>query len=352
MAPFLTKVSPDRMRALRWALCGGEAITPRIRDGFHAALPATTLVNCYGPTEAGTVTDMPLLPEFGAPVVPLGRPAAHFRLTVLDEDLQPVPVGMPGEAYIGGRIGLAQGYWRAPARTAERFVADPYGPPGSRMYRTGDLCRYRDDGVLEHLGRIDRQLKLRGMRIEPGEVEAVLAAHPAVADCAVVAHGDPARLLAFVVPAAGTSGDDLDVDAVLSHAVELLPEHLRPERVVPVSTIPATVNGKMDTEALLADWQALAYREREVVPPRDELEVTLAGIYSRLLDVEPVSMLDTFADLGGHSVLAFQLLDDCQERLRRKPAVVTLLTGTIRDVADSIRAATAQPYGPTTEAGA
>src|SRR6185312_2615240 len=132
-------------------------------------------------------------------------PAEHFRLTLLDENLDLVPVGLPGEAYIGGRVGLAHGYWRAPARTAERFVADPYGPPGARMYRTGDLCRYRDDGVLEHLGRIDRQVKVRGQRVEPAEIESVLGAHPAVADCAVLAHGDPVRLLGFVVPAGGTA---------------------------------------------------------------------------------------------------------------------------------------------------
>ncbi len=350
MTPFLTAIRSDRAGALRWVLCGGEPITPRIRDGFHATLPASALVNCYGPTEAGTVTDMTLLPEFGAPVVPLGRPAEHFRLAVLDENLEPAPIGMPGEAYIGGRTGLAQGYWRAPGHTAERFVADPYGPPGSRMYRTGDLCRYRDDGVLEHLGRMDRQIKLRGMRVELGEIESVLAAHPAVADCAVVAHGDPVRILAFVVAAGAAPGAKLDPGAVVEYAAALLPEHLRPEHVVPVDAIPATVNGKVDTRALLAAWHATAAPGREVVPPADDLEARLAEIYSRVLGASHVSMLDTFAQLGGHSILAFQLLDDCQEQLRVKPAVLTLLTGTVRDVAVSIRTAMAEPSGTTAEA--
>ncbi|MEU9663112.1 non-ribosomal peptide synthetase [Streptomyces chartreusis] len=343
MTPFLEKVSPDQAGALRWALCGGEPVTPRIRDGFYATLPETTLVNCYGPTEAGTVSDMVLRPDPGAAVVPLGRPGGHFRLTLLDENLDPVPVGMPGEAYIGGRIGLAQAYWRAPGPTAERFVADPYGPPGSRMYRTGDLCRYRDDGVLEHLGRIDRQIKVRGMRIEPGEIESVLDAHPSVTDCAVVAHGEPARLLAFVVPAAGVSCTEVDTAAILQHAATILPDHMRPERVVPVASIPATVNGKVDTAALIRAWQDLVIREQQVVPPADELEARVAEIYGRVLDTTPISMLDTFTHLGGDSLLAFRLLDACQEHLRAKPAVPTLITGTVREVTDSIRTALSAP---------
>jgi amino acid adenylation domain-containing protein len=338
MRPFLDEVSADRAGALRWALCGGEPVTPRIRDTFHATLPKTTLLNCYGPTEAGCVTDMVLDPEPGAPV-PLGRPADNFRLTLLDDQLELVPIGMPGEAYIGGSTGLAQAYWRAPGRTAERFVADPYGPAGSRMYRTGDLCRYRDDGVLEHLGRIDRQIKVRGQRIEPGEIESVLTAHPAVADCAVVAQGDPVRILAFVVPTDRTVIDGLDVAGVLAHATATLPLHMRPEQVIPVLRIPATVNGKIDTEALLHLWHALSDREREVVPPADDLEARLVEIYGRVLRTGPVSVLDTFTDLGGHSLLAFAVLDECLATLQIQPGVTELLTGTIRDVAASIRRA-------------
>ncbi len=340
MTPFLEKVSPDRAGALRWALCGGEPITPRIRDTFYAMFPGTKLVNCYGPTEAGNVTDMVLGPDPGAPVVPLGRPAANFRLTVLDENLEVVPIGVPGEAYIGGRTGLAQAYWRAPGRTAERFVPDPYGPPGSRMYRTGDLVRYRDDGVLEHLGRIDRQIKIRGLRIEPGEIESVLAAHPAVADCAVIAHGDPARLLlAFVVPAGRTSVNDMDTVAIGEYAARILPDHMRPERIVPVLRIPATVNGKIDKQALLNIWQAITDREREIVAPADEVEASLVEIYSRVLGTAPVSVLDNFGQLGGHSLLAFRLLDECMEKLHAQPDVTELLAGTVRDVAASIRGA-------------
>jgi amino acid adenylation domain-containing protein len=338
-AGFLASASPGEAGALRWVLSGGEPVTAGLRDKFHATMPAATMVHCYGPTEAGTVTDSPLVPEPGVPVVPLGRPAAHFRLLVLDENLDPVPPGMPGEAYIGGRTGLAHGYWRAPGRTAERFVADPYGPPGSRLYRTGDLCRYRDNGVLEHLGRIDRQIKLRGMRVEPGEIESVVSAHPAVANCAVLAHGDPVRLLAFVVPVSSMTSNDLDAEVIREHALAMLPAHMRPERVVPVEAIPTTVNGKVDQAALIATWQALIECERSVVPPADDLEARLARIYSKVLQTTPVSMLDTFARLGGHSMLAFQMLDECQQQLRAKPAAATLFSGTVREVAASIRAA-------------
>jgi amino acid adenylation domain-containing protein len=339
MAPFLEQVSVERAGGLRWALCGGEPVTPRIRDKFHATLPGSTLLNCYGPTEAGSVTDMVLEPAPGAPTVPLGRPAENFRLVLLDEDLRPVPIGMPAEAYIGGAVGLAQAYWRSPGRTAERFVPDPFGPPGSRMYRTGDLCRYRDDGVLEHLGRIDRQVKVRGRRIEPAEIESVLGTHPAVADCSVIAHGDPIRLLGFIVPTEGQPFQELDLGAVRDHATAVLPEHMRPASLTPVRRIPFTVNGKVDKEALIRAWRAAQDREREVVGPADTLEAELVAIYGLVLDRPAVSMLDTFADLGGHSLLAFRLLDECELRLNAKPEVAELLAGTVRDVAVSIRAA-------------
>ena len=338
MSPFLEMVSPARACALRWALCGGEPVTPRIRDTFHATLPTATLLNCYGPTEAGRVTDMVLTPDPGCPVVPLGRPSENFRVLLLDERMELVPIGVPGEAYIGGRIGLAYAYWRAPGRTAERFVADRYGPPGSRMYRTGDLCRYRDDGVLEHLGRIDRQIKVRGLRIEPGEIESVLVAHPAIADCAVIAHGRPVRLVAFVVPADGVAADDLDVIAIGEYAAGILADHMRPQQVVPVLRIPVTVNGKIDKDSLLAVWQARTDSQREIVPPADELEAALVDIYRRVLEAESVSVLDTFTRLGGHSLLSFKLLDECLENLHTRPGLTELLTGTVREVAAAIRA--------------
>lgn len=337
MPAFLEGIPATGASGLRWVVCGGEPMSPRIPELFRAALPAGTLVNAFGPTEAGPVTDDVVDPGWAGPSVPIGRPADNFRVTLLDDDLGLVPIGAPGEAYISGPVGLADGYWRATARTAERFVADPYGPPGSRMYRTGDLCRVREDGALEHLGRIDRQVKIRGLRVEPGEIESVLAAHPAVRDCAVVAHGQPARLLAFVVPAGRLSAADVARAEILDRAAELLPQHMCPERIVPVERIPATVNGKIDHAALIAAWQGQVERERDIVPPADELEAALVEIYGRLLGTASISMLDTFVELGGHSLLTFRLFDECTAVLHAAPDIPDLFTGTLRDVAAIIR---------------
>ncbi|MEV4706164.1 non-ribosomal peptide synthetase [Actinoplanes sp. NPDC049316] len=333
MAPFLEHVSARRTGSLKWAWCGGEPMTRRIWRTFYDRLPESALINCYGPTEGNNVTDLVLAPVPEA-TVPLGRPAANFRITLLDENLGLVPVGMPGEVYLGGEVGLAHAYWRKPGLSAERFVADPYGPPGARMYRTGDLCRYRPDGVLEHLGRIDRQVKIRGLRIEPGEIESVLTAHPAVADCAVVAHGTPARLLAFVVGAEGPP----DTGAVAEHAAAHLPAHMCPESLVVVPRIPYTVNGKVDQVSLVDTWRREGGGKREIVPPADELEAAVVDIYRRVLQAGEVSVDDTFAQLGGHSVLAFKVLDECAATLGSRPDPARVLGGTVSEVAASIRA--------------
>jgi amino acid adenylation domain-containing protein len=339
MTSFLSEISPVRADALRWVVCGGEPMSPRIRDTFYAMLPASRLVNAFGPTEAGPVTDNVVDPDADGVFVPVGRPADNFRVSLLDANLDLVPIGAPAEAYISGHVGLAEGYWRASAKSAERFVADPFGPPGSRMYRTGDLCRYREDGALEHLGRIDRQVKIRGLRVEPGEIESVLVAHPAVGDCAVIAHGQPPRLLAFVVPVGRKAATDLDIAAIGEHAAGFLPANMRPEQIVPVERLPATVNGKIDQEALSNIWEARSGRERAVEPPADELEAILVEIYHRVLDTSPVSVLDNFVQLGGHSMLALRLLDECTATLHTAPDVTELLTGTLRDVAATVRAA-------------
>ncbi|MFI1919701.1 amino acid adenylation domain-containing protein [Nocardia sp. NPDC020380] len=336
MGPFIEHVAAVQVPRLRWALCGGEPVTTRIRDTFHRVLPEATLINCYGPTEAGSVVDMPLPVEPGAPV-PLGRPAANFRFSILDDRLEPVPAGMAGEAYIGGEIGLALGYWNSPARTSERFIADPYGPPGARLYRTGDLCRFRPDGVLEHLGRIDRQIKIRGLRVEPGEIESVLAAHPQVGDCAVLAHGTPVRLLAFVAPATGLEPTALDPAALRADTATTLAEHMRPERIMVLPRIPSTVNGKIDTAALVAAWRESVESARQAEPPASAEEAALIAIYQRVLAVETVSAGDTFIELGGNSMLAFRLLEECKVELNVRLEPARVLTGTVREVAASIR---------------
>jgi hypothetical protein len=180
------------------------------------------------------------------------------------------------------------------------------------------------------------------MRIEPGEIESVLAGHPAIGDCAVVAHGDPVRLLAFVVPAGQRTVSDVDPAAIIEDAARLLPGHMVPDRVVPVGRLPATVNGKTDEAELIRVWQSVVDRERDLVPPVDELEASLVEIYGRVLNVTPISVHDTFVQLGGHSLFAFQLLDECEALLHAKPDVGLLLTASLREVAASLRVAGGQ----------
>ncbi|GAB2810469.1 non-ribosomal peptide synthetase [Streptomyces daliensis] len=340
MQVFLENAPAGSCPSLRWVFCGGEPVTPRIRDGFHERFDAA-LINCYGPTEAGCVTDMVLPRDPGAPV-PLGRPAGNFRLYVLDENLALAPVGVPGEAFIGGESGVAQNYHRHPGMTAERFLPDPYGPPGSRMYRTGDLCRYRADGVLEHLGRIGRQVKIRGMRIELAEIEAVLCEHPDVEDAVVLApqsmeQGTDRRLAAFVVPREGHTSDAREL---AEHAARLLPAYMLPSRYTEVPHVPMNVNGKADEKALLRHLGegGAPERQRTLVPPEGEVETGLTEIFRRVLGTEDVGVTDGFFELGGHSLLIFRLIAACSQELRLRPTVSDVFAApTVRELAARLR---------------
>ncbi len=322
---FLDELPPGGCTSLRWVLSGGEPLTPRLRDTFYAKLGAR-LVNGYGPTEAGCVTDMVVPPDFGAPTVPLGRPAANYRLYVLDDELDVMPIGVPGEAYLAGEIGLGQCYHARPALTAERFIPDPYGEPGSRMYRTGDICRYRADGVLEHLGRAGTQVKLRGMRVEPAEVEAVLCEHAQVEACVVLAVDDATgkRLLAFVVP---VGHQPFDTNALAEHAANLLPRYMLPAAIVPIEHVPTNVNGKLDRAALLARWRELdASEERAIVPPADDDERRLQAVFAAVLERATVGVTESFFDLGGHSLLVFKLIAACEDACGYRPSVADIFS--------------------------
>ncbi|MEU4569773.1 amino acid adenylation domain-containing protein [Micromonospora sp. NPDC023956] len=338
---FLDELPEGAGRSLRYVLSGGEPVTPRLRDSCHARLDAD-LVNGYGPTETGCATDMVVPREPGAPVVPLGRPAENFRLYVLGEHLDVLPIGVPGEAYLAAEVGLAHGYHRRADLTAERFLPDPYGPPGARMYRTGDICRYRPDGVLEHLGRIGRQVKVRGMRIELAEVESVLAEHDGVDECSVLAVDQPGRsgLVAFVVPAPGTGADAAELRR---HAARLLPAHMVPDWIVAVDGIPVSVNGKTDHAALLRGWSGPSGAEtagRALVPPTGATEVTLAGVFAEVLGRTEVGATDNFFECGGHSLLIFKLIAACGRLLGVRPAVADVFAApTVRQLAERITTA-------------
>ncbi|MER5638825.1 amino acid adenylation domain-containing protein [Kitasatospora sp. NPDC002227] len=285
-------------------LLGGEALTGEAVRAWRSAHPRAEVRNVYGPTESTVNCAEYRIPP-GADLpdgpVPIGRPQANARLYVLDPALQPCPPGVTGDLHLAG-AGLARGYLGRPGLSAERFVADPYGPPGSRMYRSGDLARWRPDGQLEFAGRADHQVKIRGFRIEPGEVEAVLAADPAVAQARVVVREDTPgdrRLTAYVVPAPGSEPDG---ERLRERARRSLPEYLVPAAVLVLPALPLTVNGKLDRAALPAPGPAGGGREA-----RTPVEVLLCGLFAEALGQPAVGADEGFFELGGHSLLAARL---------------------------------------------
>jgi acyl carrier protein len=300
--------------ALR-ALCGGEALPERLAAELRARSGAVW--NLYGPTETTIWSAVSRVGEGG---VTVGRPIANTRIVLLDGRLRPVPAGVAGELWIGGG-GLARGYRHRPDLTAERFVPDPFAAePGARMYRTGDRARHRPDSTVELLGRVDQQVKVRGFRIEPGEVEAALEAHPAVAHAVVAAHGGDGdrRLVAWLVPRAGDGFDGSPLSplwiAELRESLgRSLPDYLVPTAWVVVDALPLTPNGKVDRSRLPApdgSRPAAAY-----VAPRSALEEVVAGIWAEVLGVEQVGVEDNFFTLGGHSLLAARVLSRLGEAL-------------------------------------
>ncbi|WP_330330981.1 amino acid adenylation domain-containing protein [Streptomyces sp. NBC_00536] len=308
------------LRGVRQLLAGGDVLSVPRCAAVLEALPGLRLVNGYGPTEntTFTTTRTVLADDLTGPGgVPVGTPVADTRVYVLDAALRPVPPGTAGELYVSG-AGLARGYFRRPGLTAERFVAHPFSGsegPGARMYRTGDTVRWTAGGVLEFLGRSDGQVKVRGFRVELGEVEAALAAHPSVGQCAVTVHGaesEDKRLVGYVVPRPGAAG--VDGTSVRAWLAERLPDHLVPSAVVTLDGLPLTVNGKLDRRALPAPLFDTGTPYRAPATPRQEV---LCGIVASVLGVARVGLDDNFFELGGHSLHATQIVS----RIRRELAV-------------------------------
>ncbi|ALG14846.1 non-ribosomal peptide synthetase [Kibdelosporangium phytohabitans] len=302
---FLAEPEAVNCTSLRQIHCGGEAITPDLIERFHAVLPWVELHNQYGPAEVSGQTNFHQLRP-GDTRVPLGKPTWNTQCYVLDDNGTPVPPGVTGELYIAG-IGVARGYHRRPALTAEKFLPNPFGQPGTRMYRTGDLVRWLPGGTLEFVGRADHQVKIRGFRIEPGEIEAHLKAHPDVTGAVVVARTDLAgdkRLVGYVVPAPAAGRDGLPA-AVRGHLVDRVPEYMVPSAIVVLDELPLNANGKIDQKALPAP-PAHAGR-RSAVPPRTPAEQTLAEVWCAVLGVDKVGADDNFFALGGDSLRAIEL---------------------------------------------
>ncbi|MFD1832036.1 non-ribosomal peptide synthase/polyketide synthase [Streptomyces desertarenae] len=303
---LLSQDAPDCFAGLRQVWTGGDVVPAAAVRRVLAACPGLTVVDGYGPTETTTfATSFPLADAAAVPdTVPIGHPLDDMRVHVLDARLRPVPPGCAGELFLAGE-GVARGYLGRPGETAARFLADPCGPPGARMYRTGDLARRRPDGTVEFLGRADDQVKIRGFRVEPGEVEAALAAHPGVADVAVLAREDrpgARRLVAYVVGPAGDDPEDLR-----AFARRTLPDYLVPSAFVPLAALPLSANGKVDRAALPRPDADPGTGPGTAVEPRTEAERRTAEVFAEVLGVDRPGVEDDFFALGGDSILSIRL---------------------------------------------
>jgi amino acid adenylation domain-containing protein len=326
--------------ALRTISVGGDNCPAELATRWSPPQSTSRLLNCYGPTEAtiyavakeclGTFRKEP----------PIGRPLGNIRLHLVDPAGRPVPVGVPGELWLGGE-GLARGYLNRPELTAERFLPDPFAPrPGERLYRTGDLARSLPNGDVEFLGRVDRQVKVRGLRIELGEIEAALGQHPSVAECAVLVLGHAAdkRLVGFVVARRETGEETGPLVAQLrEHLRQTLPDYMVPASFLFLEAMPLTPVGKVDRRTLsqmdlVQDWDV------ERVEARDVLELELVRIWEAVLGIPRLGIRDNFFELGGHSLLAVRLVEQVQQRFGRDlPLAVLFQGGTVEEMAALLR---------------
>jgi amino acid adenylation domain-containing protein len=329
---------PEVLSPLRQLLIGGEALSiPHVEKGLRA-LPHTQIINGYGPTEGTTFTCChPIGPDDVKTSVPIGRPIANTRVYVLDPQRQLCPIGVPGELYVGGD-GLALGYLRRPELTEERFVPDSFElKANARLYRTGDLVRHLPSGAIEFLGRIDQQVKIRGYRIEPGEIEAVLSQHAGVKEARVFPRdygGGDKRLVAYLI---AESSPPPSADELRTYLRGLLPDFMVPSAFVPLASFPLTPNGKVDRAALPAPESLERLGERMVLP-RDELEAQLVIIWRKVLKLPQVSIRDSFFDLGGHSMLAVQMVAELKKATGKTVPLIALFSArTIEQLAELLR---------------
>ncbi|MGH8612423.1 MAG: amino acid adenylation domain-containing protein [Gammaproteobacteria bacterium] len=304
---LLEHLPAARLGSLRTVIVAGESCPREVVQRHHALLPAVQLCNEYGPTE-GTVwcSVYESVANRRAPSIPIGRPIANMQICLLDQRLEPVPIGISGEIYIGGE-GLARGYLGQPALTAERFIPDPFGSSGSRLYRTGDLARYWPDGNIEFLGRADQQVKIRGFRVELGEIEAALRACPEIDEAAVMAQqgeGGQQRLIAYV---GGRQSKGTSHQGLREALLERLPDFMIPAQFVILDKLPRLPNGKVDRKSLPAAENTEALSSR-YAPPGNAIEQLLARLWAGLLRIERVGIQDNFFELGGDSILSMQLV--------------------------------------------
>jgi amino acid adenylation domain-containing protein len=341
---ILREARPRQLTSLRTVIVAGEPCLAELVQHHAEMLPRAALFNEYGPTEATVWSSVyrfgPSVPFCG--LVSIGRPVANTQIYVLDPQLQPVPIGVTGEVYIGGD-GVARGYLNRPAQTAERFVSHAFSAkPGARCYRTGDLARFLADGNIEFIGRNDFQVKIRGYRIELSEIELALAQHPDVREAVVLANKTNERLTAYVVLKEISSATTKQLKDFLK---ERLPDYMLPASFVLVDALPLTTAGKVDRNALPTDQIGVEANENYLAP-QTPLEQVLAGIFSQILSLERIGADDSFFDLGGHSLLATQILSRVRETFQlelplrkffRTPTVTGLAAAILEDEAERER---------------
>jgi acyl-coenzyme A synthetase/AMP-(fatty) acid ligase/acyl carrier protein len=306
--------------SLRWLLATGEALPSDLAERWLRLTARVPIVNAYGPTECSDDVSQEVISQVGPyerawGTIPIGRALVNTRLYVLDGQMQPVPQGVPGELYVAG-LGVGRGYLNDPSKTAQAFVPDPFGPDaGGRLYRTGDLARVQAHGRFEYLGRIDQQVKVRGFRLELGEIEAVLTTHARVRACVVIAReispGEK-QLVGYVV--AQEPGQEPEPADLRTYLRERLPEYMVPAIWLLLESLPLTPNGKIDRQKLPAPEQT-PDETAGYVPPSTELEATLVTIWEQILGVQHIGTRDNFFDLGGHSLKATQVMARVQQTL-------------------------------------
>ena len=325
---------------LRWLILTGEALPPKLCDRWLHNYPTIPMLNAYGPTECSDdVTHYPIYEPLGAETLntPIGQAVVNTQLYILNSQLQPVPIGVAGELYVGG-VGVGRGYLNNPELTAQVFIPNPFGTPGTRLYKTGDKARYLSDGNIEFLGRIDYQVKIRGFRIELLEIEAVLAQHPGVRESVVMVweQAQDKRLVGYVVPHQQEETPDF-ADQLRRFLKKKLPEYMIPSAFVMLESLPLTPNGKVDRRALPAPEKSSFTRNASFVQPRDSLELQLTSIWEQVLNVHRVGVQDNFFELGGHSLLALHMMAQIQQQLGKNLPLATLLQNpTIEQIASTI----------------
>jgi amino acid adenylation domain-containing protein len=314
----------DHCDNLKIVTAAGEALTRELRDRFYSQTNAK-LYNLYGPTEASlAVTYWVCEPDANERVIPIGRPMSNVRIYILDKQLQPVPIGVAGELHIGG-VAPGRGYLKRPDLTADKFIPDAFSEQGGeRLYKTGDLTRYRSDGAIEFLGRLDHQVKIRGMRMELGEVEAALCQHPDVREAVILPYeitaGDKS-LVAYVV----SKQEPLPTGAELrDYLRQRLPEYMVPAAFVILTELPLLSNGKLNRKALPSPEEFFGEPEETYVAPESDLEQTIAAIWQQAFKVERVSIHSNFFDLGGNSLLLARVHSKLRAALQRDIKIVDL----------------------------